>query len=377
MCIRDRKKLDGAGLRGQVAGKTALSTVGKEGKGLTYRGFAIEELAEKASFEEVAYMLLYGNLPNQAEYDSYSAKLKSYRALPVELKEVLERIPASAHPMDVMRTGCSMLGNLEPEGDFSNQNDTADRILASFASIITYWYRYSHDGVRVETETEHATIGGHFLSLLTGQEPSEDHARALDVSLILYAEHGFNASTFTARTCASTLSDMHSCITGGIGTLRGPLHGGANEAAMEMIEKYSDREKAKAGVLDLLANKEKIMGFGHAVYKTEDPRNAIIKIWAEKLSKLSNDATLYEVSDEIERVMDEEKGMFANTDFFMASAYHYLGIPTAIFTPLFVIGRTSGWAANVMEQRADNRIIRPSEEYIGPDNSVWVDMSDR
>lgn len=371
------KKLDGAGLRGQVAGKTALSTVGKEGKGLTYRGFAIEELAEKASFEEVAYMLLYGNLPNQAEYDSYSAKLKSYRALPVELKEVLERIPASAHPMDVMRTGCSMLGNLEPEGDFSNQNDTADRILASFASIITYWYRYSHDGVRVETETEHATIGGHFLSLLTGQEPPEDHARALDVSLILYAEHGFNASTFTARTCASTLSDMHSCITGGIGTLRGPLHGGANEAAMEMIEKYSDREQAKAGVLDLLANKEKIMGFGHAVYKTEDPRNAIIKIWAEKLSKLSNDATLYEVSDEIERVMDEEKGMFANTDFFMASAYHYLGIPTAIFTPLFVIGRTSGWAANVMEQRADNRIIRPSEEYIGPDNSVWVDMSDR
>jgi len=371
------KKLDGAGLRGQVAGKTALSTVGKEGKGLTYRGYAIEELAEKATFEEVAYMLLYGNLPNQSEYDSYSAKLKSYRVLPTELKEVLERIPATAHPMDVMRTGCSMLGNLEPEGDFSNQNETADRILASFASIITYWYRYSHDGVRVETETEHTTIGGHFLSLLTGQEPSEDHARALDISLILYAEHGFNASTFTARTCASTLSDMHSCITAGIGTLRGPLHGGANEAAMEMIEKYSDRQQAKAGVLDLLANKEKIMGFGHAVYKTEDPRNAIIKVWAEKLSKLSNDATLYEVSDEIERVMDEEKGMFANTDFFMASAYHYLGIPTAIFTPLFVIGRTSGWAANVMEQRADNRIIRPSEEYIGPDNSVWVDMSDR
>ena len=371
------KKLDGAGLRGQVAGKTALSTVGKEDKGLTYRGYAIEELAEKATFEEVAYMLLYGNLPNQSEYNSYSAKLKSYRALPAELKDVLERIPATAHPMDVMRTGCSMLGNLEPEGDFSNQNETADRILASFASIITYWYRYSHDGVKVETETEHATIGGHFLSLLTGQEPSEDHARALDISLILYAEHGFNASTFTARTCASTLSDMHSCITAGIGTLRGPLHGGANEAAMEMIEKYSDRQQAKAGVLDLLANKEKIMGFGHAVYKTEDPRNAIIKVWAEKLSQLSNDATLYEVSDEIERVMDEEKGMFANTDFIMASAYHYLGIPTAIFTPLFVIGRTSGWAANVMEQRADNRIIRPSEEYIGPDNSVWVDMSDR
>lgn len=371
------KKLEGAGLRGQVAGKTALSTVGKEGKGLTYRGYAIEELAEKASFEEVAYMLLYGNLPSQSQFDDYTSKLKKYRFLPSELKEVLERIPADAHPMDVMRTGCSMLGNLEPEGDFSNQNETADRILASFASVVTYWYRFSHDGVRIETQTDHPTIGGQFLSLLTGKEPSDDHSRALDVSLILYAEHGFNASTFTARTCASTLSDMHSCITGAIGTLRGPLHGGANEAAMEMIEKYSSIEEAKEGVLELLAKKEKIMGFGHAVYSSEDPRNAIIKLWSEKLSKLNGDTTLYDVSEEIERVMDEEKGMFANTDFFMASAYNYLGIPTAIFTPLFVIGRTSGWAANIIEQRADNRIIRPSEEYIGPDNSAWVDMSDR
>jgi len=371
------KKLGGAGLRGQVAGNTALSTVGKTGKGLTYRGYAIEELAEKATFEEVAYMLLYGSLPTQSEYDAYSAKLKSFRSLPEALKEVLERIPQTAHPMDVMRTGCSMLGNLEPEGDFSNQNDTADRILASMSSIITYWYRYSHDGVKVDTATDHETIGGQFLSLLTGKEPTEEHARALDVSLILYAEHGFNASTFTARTCASTLSDMHSCVTGAIGTLRGPLHGGANEAAMEMIEKYSSREEAKAGVLELLSNKEKIMGFGHAVYSIEDPRNAIIKLWSEKLSQSNGDATLYEVSDEVERVMDEEKGMFANTDFFMASAYHYLGIPTQIFTPLFVIGRTSGWTANIMEQRADNRIIRPSEDYIGPDGSVWVDMSDR
>ena len=371
------KKLGGAGLRGQVAGNTALSTVGKTGKGLTYRGYAIEELAEKATFEEVAYMLLYGSLPTQSEYDAYSAKLKSFRSLPEALKEVLERIPQTAHPMDVMRTGCSMLGNLEPEGDFSNQNDTADRILASMSSIITYWYRYSHDGVKVNTATDHETIGGQFLSLLTGKEPTEEHARALDVSLILYAEHGFNASTFTARTCASTLSDMHSCVTGAIGTLRGPLHGGANEAAMEMIEKYSSREEAKAGLLELLSNKEKIMGFGHAVYSIEDPRNAIIKLWSEKLSQSNGDATLYEVSDEVERVMDEEKGMFANTDFFMASAYHYLGIPTQIFTPLFVIGRTSGWTANIMEQRADNRIIRPSEDYIGPDDSVWVDMSDR
>ena len=371
------KKLGGAGLRGQVAGNTALSTVGKTGKGLTYRGYAIEELAEKATFEEVAYMLLYGSLPTQSEYDAYSAKLKSFRSLPEALKEVLERIPQTAHPMDVMRTGCSMLGNLEPEGNFSNQNDTADRILASMSSIITYWYRYSHDGVKVNTATDHETIGGQFLSLLTGKEPTEEHARALDFSLILYAEHGFNASTFTARTCASTLSDMHSCVTGAIGTLRGPLHGGANEAAMEMIEKYSSREEANAGVLELLSNKEKIMGFGHAVYSIEDPRNAIIKLWSEKLSQSNGDATLYEVSDEVERVMDEEKGMFANTDFFMASAYHYLGIPTQIFTPLFVIGRTSGWTANIMEQRADNRIIRPSEDYIGPDGSVWVDMSDR
>ena len=371
------KKLEGAGLRGQVAGKTSLSTVGKAGKGLTYRGYEIEVLAEKASFEEVAYMLLYGNLPNQEEFNTYSEKLKKLRALPNELKKVLENIPASAHPMDVMRTGCSMLGNLEPEGEFKNQNSSADRILASMASIIVYWYKFSHEDIKVDLETEYETIGGHFLSLLTGKEPSEDDIRCLDTSLILYAEHGFNASTFTARTCASTLSDIHSCITGAIGTLRGPLHGGANEAAMEMIEKYSSREEAHQAVLKMLEKKEKIMGFGHAVYSTEDPRNKIIKSWAEKLSKSGRDETLYQVSEEIEKTMDEEKNMFANTDFFMASAYHYLGIPTKLFTPLFVIGRTSGWAANIFEQRADNRIIRPSEEYIGPDHSDWVDIENR
>ena len=371
------KKLEGAGLRGQVAGKTSLSTVGKAGKGLTYRGYEIEVLAEKASFEEVAYMLLYGNLPNQEEFNNYSEKLKKLRALPNELKEVLENIPASAHPMDVMRTGCSMLGNLEPEGEFKNQNSSADRILASMASIIVYWYKFSHEDIKVDLETEYETIGGHFLSLLTGKDPSEDDIRCLDTSLILYAEHGFNASTFTARTCASTLSDIHSCITGAIGTLRGPLHGGANGAAMEMIEKYSSREEAHQAVLKMLEKKEKIMGFGHAVYSTEDPRNKIIKSWAEKLSKSGRDETLYQVSEEIEKTMDEEKNMFANTDFFMASAYHYLGIPTKLFTPLFVIGRTSGWAANIFEQRADNRIIRPSEEYIGPDHSDWVDIKKR
>ena len=371
------KKLEGAGLRGQVAGKTSLSTVGKAGKGLTYRGYEIEVLADKASFEEVAYMLLYGNLPNQEEFNTYSAKLKKLRVLPSELKEVLENIPASAHPMDVMRTGCSMLGNLEPEGEFTNQNSSADRILASMASIIVYWYKSSHEDIKVDLETDYETIGGHFLFLLTGKEPSEDEIRCLDTSLILYAEHGFNASTFTARTCASTLSDIHSCITGAIGTLRGPLHGGANEAAMEMIEKYSSREEARQAVLEMLEKKEKIMGFGHAVYSTEDPRNKIIKSWAEKLSKAGRDETLYQVSEEIEKTMDEEKNMFANTDFFMASAYHYLGIPTKLFTPLFVIGRTSGWAANIFEQRADNRIIRPSEEYIGPDHSDWVDIENR
>ena len=371
------KKLEGAGLRGQVAGKTSLSTVGKAGKGLTYRGYEIEVLAEKASFEEVAYMLLYGNLPNQEEFNNYSEKLKKLRALPNELKEVLENIPASAHPMDVMRTGCSMLGNLEPEGEFKNQNSSADRILASMASIIVYWYKFSHEDIKVDLETEYETIGGHFLSLLTSKEPTEDDIRCLDTSLILYAEHGFNASTFTARTCASTLSDIHSCITGAIGTLRGPLHGGANEAAMEMIEKYSSREEAHQAVLEMLQKKEKIMGFGHAVYSTEDPRNKIIKSWAEKLSKSDRDETLYQVSEEIEKTMDEEKNMFANTDFFMASAYHYLGIPTKLFTPLFVIGRTSGWAANIFEQRADNRIIRPSEEYIGPDHSDWVNIENR
>ena len=371
------KKLEGAGLRGQVAGHTALSTVGKEGKGLTYRGYAIEELSEKATFEEVAYMLLYGKLPNQSEYDSYSTKLKTYRALPQELKEVLEKIPKNTHPMDVMRTGCSMLGNLEPEGDFSNQNETADRILAAFPSIVTYWYRYSHEGKRVETQTDHKTMGGQFLSLLTGKEPSEEDARVLDISLILYAEHGFNASTFTGRICASTLSDMHSCITGAIGTLRGPLHGGANEAAMEMIEQFNSREEANKRVKEMLLNKEKIMGFGHAVYTNEDPRNKIIKSLSKQLGETRNNTLLYDVSEEVEKVMDEEKGLFANTDFYMASAYHYLGIPTPIFTPLFVIGRTSGWASNVMEQRADNRIIRPSEEYTGPDNSEWIDISDR
>ena len=371
------KKLEGAGLRGQVAGQTALSTVGKEGKGLTYRGYAIEELSKKASFEEVAYMLLYGNLPNQSELSDYKKKLKKYRELPSELKKVLELIPASAHPMDVLRTGCSFLGNIEPEGDFSNQADIADRLISIFPSVVCYWYRYSHDGVSIETATDHDSIGGHFLSMLTGKEPSKDDARCLDVSLILYAEHGFNASTFTARTCASTLSDLHSCITGAIGTLRGPLHGGANEAAMEMIENWKTREEANKNISEMLANKGKIMGFGHAIYSERDPRNAVIKEFSKELSQEYGDDSLYQVSEEVEQVMWDEKKLFPNADFFHASAYFYLGIPTKLFTPIFVMSRVTGWTAHCMEQRANNRIIRPSAEYTGPESSDWVDIEDR
>ncbi|GGZ15214.1 MULTISPECIES: bifunctional 2-methylcitrate synthase/citrate synthase [Shewanella] len=359
------KKLSGAGLRGQSAGETALSTVGKSGSGLTYRGYDVKDLAEHVSFEEVAYLILYGELPNVAQLAAYRKKLKGLRGLPQALKEVLERIPASSHPMDVMRTGCSMLGNLEPEKDFSEQQDVADRLLGAFPSIICYWYRFSHDGVRIETETDDEQIGAHFLHLLHGKKPAPLHARVMDVSLILYAEHEFNASTFTARVCASTLSDMFSCITGAIGSLRGPLHGGANEAAMELIQNMRDEEDARATLLGKLERKEKIMGFGHAIYRESDPRNAIIKSWSEKLSKEVGDERLYKVSVACEELMWQEKKLFCNADFFHASAYHYMGIPTKLFTPIFVCSRLTGWAAHVMEQRSNNRIIRPSADYVG------------
>ncbi|MDF0535053.1 2-methylcitrate synthase [Shewanella sp. A32] len=359
------KKLSGAGLRGQSAGETALSTVGKSGSGLTYRGYDVKDLAENVSFEEVAYLILYGELPNVEQLAAYRQKLKGLRGLPQALKEVLERIPANAHPMDVMRTGCSMLGNLEPEKDFSEQYDVADRMLGAFPSIICYWYRFSHDGVRIDTETDDEQIGSHFLHLLHGKKPSPLFARVVDVSLILYAEHEFNASTFTARVCASTLSDMFSCITGAIGSLRGPLHGGANEAAMELIQNMRDEDDARATLLGKLERKEKIMGFGHAIYRESDPRNAIIKGWSEKLSKEVGDERLYKVSVACEELMWKEKKLFCNADFFHASAYHYMGIPTKLFTPIFVCSRLTGWAAHVMEQRANNRIIRPSADYVG------------
>ena len=371
------KKLSGAGLRGQSAGETELCTVGKSGTGLTYRGYDISDLADNTTFEEVAYLIFRGELPTQSQLDGYKAELRKLRDLPDTLKEVLERIPASAHPMDVMRTGCSMLGNLEPEGDFSNQQAVSDRLLASLPSIICYWYRFSHDGVRADTNTSSDSLGGHFLEMLLGKEPSELHERVMDVSLILYAEHEFNASTFTARVCASTLSDMHSCVTGAIGSLRGPLHGGANEAAMEMIEKFSSAEEAATEALKMLERKEKIMGFGHAIYSESDPRNAIIKRWSEKLAQETGDTVLYPVSCAIEKVLWDEKKMFPNADFFHASAYHFMGIPTKLFTPIFVCSRVSGWTAHCMEQRSNNRIIRPSADYTGPEPRDVVAIANR
>ena len=371
------KALGGAGLRGQVAGETALCTVGKSGSGLTYRGYDISELADKVQFEEVAYLLSRGELPNQGQLVEYKAKLKSLRGLPQALESVLETIPKDAHPMDVMRTGCSMLGNLETETDFANADDAIDRMVAIFPSIICYWYRFTHDGVRIDVETDDDTVGAHFLHLLHDKAPSQLFADVMNVSLILYAEHEFNASTFTARVCASTLSDIHSCVTGAIGSLRGPLHGGANEAAMDMIEGFKDAEHAEQELMGMLARKDKIMGFGHAIYRESDPRNVIIKKYSERLAKEVGDDVLYPVSVRCEEVMWREKKLFCNADFFHASAYHFMGIPTKLFTPIFVMSRVTGWTAHVKEQRANNRIIRPSAEYTGPDSRPVPAMSER
>jgi len=371
------KKTGGAGLRGQIAGRSAICTVAIGHSGLTYFGYEISDLAEHCEFEEVAYLLFNGELPTRAQLAEYKARLKSLRALPEPLREVLERIPASAHPMDVMRTGVSFLGNLETEQDFARQQAAADRLIAVLPGIICYWYRYSHDGVRVDMDTGADSIGAHFLHLLHDRVPSDLHTQVMNVSLILYAEHEFNASTFTARVCASTLSDYHSCITAAIGSLRGPLHGGANEAAMDMIDQWFTPDEAEEAVLGMLERRQKIMGFGHAVYTESDPRNAIIKSWAGKLAAEIGDTRLYPVAVRCEEVMWREKKLFCNADFFHAPAYHFMGIPTKLFTPIFVMSRTTGWSAHVFEQRADNRIIRPNAEYIGPAPRTVTPIAER
>jgi 2-methylcitrate synthase len=371
----DTKKT--GGLAGVTAGASALCTVGKEGAGLTYRGYDIHDLAGNATFMEVAYLLLKGKLPTRAELDAYVDKIKANRGLPDALKSVLEMIPADAHPMDVLRTGVSFLGNIEPEGDFSNQEDVADRLFACLPSIMVYWHRFHADGVRIDTETDDDSISGHILHMLHDKAPSELYQQSLDTTLILYAEHEFNASTFTARVIAATLSDMHSAITGAIGALRGPLHGGANEAAMAMIQKFDSVEAADEGIRRMLENKELIMGFGHRVYTTSDPRNEINKRMSKRLAEEAGDTLLFPVSETIEKIMWDEKKLFANADFYAATVYHFMGVPTYLFTPIFVCSRVTGWAAHVMEQRANNKLIRPAADYTGPSLQPWVPIEER
>jgi 2-methylcitrate synthase len=365
------------GLAGVTAGETHICTVGQEGAGLTYRGYDIYDLADNACFEEVAFLLLHGHLPTQAELDAYIKKIKANRGLPDALKTVLEMIPADAPPMDVLRSGVSFLGNIEPEGDFSNQSNVADRLLAVLPSMLLYWHRFHADGVRIDTETDDDSIAGHFLHLLHDKPPKELHRQSLDTTLILYAEHEFNASTFAARVITGTLSDMYSAVTGAIGALRGPLHGGANEAAMALISKFDSAEAATAGVHGMLANKDLIMGFGHRVYTTSDPRNSVNKKMSKALADDVGNTVLYPVSEAVEKVMWDEKKLFANADFFAASVYHFMGIPTHLFTPIFVCSRITGWAAHVMEQRADNKLIRPAADYIGPSLQDWTPIDKR